>query len=623
MDSFKISYWPSATTTNEKQRTDVDINTFGELAALFKNPKTEPKKIHQKIITRVRQKSRASDNKRTKGKYLITLDYDSVKQEPQTIHDKLKDLEINHFIFTTWSHKSFEKKNNGLNCFKVLLELRVEKNELQKITNALGHVLEKDTNKSDDMSSGIFFGGTHPNHAQDFQFFYYDEGKPSTHTKTYLENITPKSKNTETPDPLDDDAELLGQYEKTTGQKYTKERIIKALGVINGRATGQHSEMEIWYKVGFALRSTQDDEYFDIWDNWCCDNYSEKGTYNREENEKFWDKPHIQKYDDMVSLSTLWYFEKIYNSELEKSKIASSEFDFFNDLAEQPFQEPPFLIKNLIVENTVGFLTGSGGVGKSTLCLEIAKAISSGESLLGNKKFPTKQGTVILINKEDSKLKIINQIHKNINHDTQNKLRIKHEFEDEGTSLAKEEITKIIDQWSNVARPHWSETTIRLSSDKGEELENIGTLLSNLEKMQQFLKESNRPPIRLIVFDPLNMWHGGDQNSQRDMSFIFSAFQQIQKKLNTTVLVVHHMNKSQGFSGSHTIRDSGRFMFYLRPVKLTASVYSDVFLEFYVDKSNDAKSNYTAMYLKRLEGGILELASQSDIDEEKSQLSKK
>jgi hypothetical protein len=37
------------------------------------------------------------------------------------------------------------------------------------------------------------------------------------------------------------------------------------------------------------------------------------------------------------------------------------------------------------------------------------------------------------------------------------------------------------------------------------------------------------------------------------------------------------------------------------------------FLEFYVDKSNDSASNYTAMYIKRLEGGKLVFAEPKEV----------
>ena len=157
-----------------------------------------------------------------------------------------------------------------------------------------------------------------------------------------------------------------------------------------------------------------------------------------------------------------------------------------------------------------------------------------------------------------------------------------------------------------MARPAWAQSNIRLTNQDGEDLEALGAVIGSLKSLQDELIETNRPPLKLVIFDPLNLWHGGDQNFQKDMRFFFSAFQQIQKELNVTVLIVHHMNKTNGFSGSHTIRDSGRFMWYLRPTMIGKEI-SDTYIDLYVDKNNDAKANFTPFNFCRTEKGLLDI----------------
>lgn len=628
MEAFTISYWPNAYSTSEEERVDVVISSIDDLRDMIWPPKIEPDKKNQKIMTRIWQKSRKAGEKKSSGGYLITLDFDAVEKKPKDIADKLAKHEISHIVFTTWGHKVDSEKNKGLNRFKVILPFTVTEKQIRPITSALGHIVGKKVNKTDDLSTNIFFGGVHPNHKKDAQIFVYSKGKNKKDTLNYLKNLEILEDVSHPPERIsyeDEDEENLRIYEKTIGQDYTHEEIKEALDDIDGREVGEFSRRDVWLNLCLALKSTQDEELFNIFDDWCRGLYTPTGEFIEGENRTIWDQDATGKSSDqLVSLSTFWFIRKLNIEKRKREALYIDDYGQISNFYYEPPEEVSFLIKDLIPEKSIGFISGVGGVGKSTLCLEIAKAISSGEPLLGHHDFTTIQGSVLVINKEDRRIKVKNQFINMVNQELAKLSENKKDFEDgDIVELTKSEKDNAVKKWDNVYRPPWADDPfIRLTNNDKENNEDIKFVINSLKKKQEELKELEKPPIRLIIFDPLNMWHGGDQSSQKDMSQIFSVFQKIQKEIDTAVLIVHHMNKTSEYSGSHTIRDSGRFMIYLRPAKVHPLIDSKKYLELYIDKSNDAKSGYTAFYLKRLEKGLFDFVHREEIFREVSGLAR-
>ncbi len=616
--AFKISYWPRISSTSEKQRTDISINNFENDFKLFSDIKTIKDKTNQKTMTRIRKRSRNKGEDKTKGGYRVGLDFDNTDATPKDIHQKLKDLEINHILYTTYGNKTKEGKYNGSYRFKVLLYTFVPKKELKTLTQALCGLVNKEL-KPDDMSEAIFFGGVHPNTLENPQCLQYTQGKTPDQTKQFLLDSYKEeiSKVTNTNDDIDDDL-VFEIYDKTAGQRFNEKDIDDALNIITGEAVSGYNQHDIWIKVLFALRSTQREDIFSKFDDWCQKCYEDVGTYNHDENLRIWEAPDDNRRpENRVSLGTLFHLKNIYLEEAKRKDIVKSEFMRLGNYLDKIIEPPSFLVNELIAEKSIGIIAGPSGIGKSSICIGLAKAVSSGDCLLNHENYQTQKGTVVLINKEDSPNKIASIIQKDFKLEKQKLLLTKSEFGDDESIISKEEITKIKSKYDNIVIPPWAnDSLLRLSDEKGILNDNLNSVIKSLKKLEKELKDQNKPPIKLITFDPLNMWHGGDQNSQKDMSIIYSAFQQIQKELDTTIILIHHMNKSSGFSGSHVIRDSCRSMFYLRPAKVHPSIDSEKYLEFYVEKHNDARSDYKAFYLKKLNGDLFEFVYQKEIQDE-------
>lgn len=627
MSSFNISYWPNASITNSTSRIDVLINNQNDLLNLFNNPTPEPIKTNQKIMTRFRQESRSASNTKKSKNGLITVDFDKSEIAPVEIRNKLIKNNINHICFTTWSHK-----NNDLNYFKILLPYRCCEDQIEQVTKGLTLLVNKKFSKTDDLSTNIFFGGVNPDHKDEFEIYSFAEGLSEKETLNFLLNLgledDKKSSETASLNDRISDLDEFELFDKTIGQKYTLDQIKDALNHITGEQLDNYSVHDIWRDVNLSCASTQNDEVYEILQQWNEKTYTPMGLYNHQENKNLWDRDSNRHQGTRLTLGTLFHLKKLYEQKNQNEIIKNSDYKRFSDFVLAPLCERNFLINDLIIENTIGCLAGLGGIGKSTLALEIAKSISSGNNFLGIENYTTKKGTVVIANKEDSEQKVQLQIHNDYAVQEQKKINIKSQFVkyedfDDVIELTESEKDKLLENYKNIIRPNWSENNLILTDINGIKTENLNSLIDWFKDLQKDLKESNSPPLKLIIFDPLNLWHGGDQNSQKDMASIFSAFQQIQKELNTTILLIHHMNKSGSFTGSNTIRDTARFMFYFRPAKIHPSIDSQKYLEFYVDKHNDLKSDYKAFYVKRLDGSLFNFVDIKDIREEIEELENK
>jgi len=69
---------------------------------------------------------------------------------------------------------------------------------------------------------------------------------------------------------------------------------------------------------------------------------------------------------------------------------------------------------------------------------------------------------------------------------------------------------------------------------------------------------------RLLVLDPfVRLVAGLDENSARDVSAVLGALRTLQRELNVTILLVHHMRKSPAAHPAQQLRGSGDFSAWL------------------------------------------------------------
>lgn len=175
-----------------------------------------------------------------------------------------------------------------------------------------------------------------------------------------------------------------------------------------------------------------------------------------------------------------------------------------------------WFIEKLIPERSVTLLHGKGGLGKTWLCLQIAKAIAEGQEFLSLK---TKTRSVIYIDLENS------------------------------LPLLIERIRKI--DIRDVLFWHLSEDPRPPKLDS-----------KNYIKYKKFAPES------LLIFDTLRAAHDGDENSSKDMAFVMGRLKEL-RELGFTILLNHHTGKADEriYKGSTAISDLADHVLSLHRVK--------------------------------------------------------
>lgn len=177
---------------------------------------------------------------------------------------------------------------------------------------------------------------------------------------------------------------------------------------------------------------------------------------------------------------------------------AKSEFEVISaaELLARPVVPVEWLVSRLIPLGGRATLSGPPGVGKTWLILDLARAVATGRKWLGH--FPTRQGRVLLVDEENSERLL------------QQRLRL----------LLQDTDAEEID----IARAQG----VRL--DVPEHVARLGRLI-----------ERQRPS--LTIFDSFVRFHGGEENSARDMAAVFRAVDALRAQYPITVVFADHMRK--------------------------------------------------------------------------------
>ena len=197
------------------------------------------------------------------------------------------------------------------------------------------------------------------------------------------------------------------------------------------------------------------------------------------------------------------------------------------ELARQP-EAQRWLIDSLWADQAVGVIGGEPKCGKSFLALELALAVASGAPCL--RRFGTRQtGPVLLFAAEDA-------LH-----------------------VVRERLEAI----ASVAGIDFDALDVHVIT--------APTVRLDLEQHRRMLRhtvDAQRP--RLVVLDPFVRLHRCDENVAADVAPLLAYLRELQRGLETAVLLVHHARKAgharagQALRGSSEIHAWGDSNLYLR-----------------------------------------------------------
>lgn len=175
-----------------------------------------------------------------------------------------------------------------------------------------------------------------------------------------------------------------------------------------------------------------------------------------------------------------------------------------------------WLIEGIIPKGAVSLLFGRGGIGKTTLALQICDAIASGGSFLG---IPAEKTPVIYIDYENSLAILVDRLKK----------------------VGGEQVL------------FWT------AADSPAQLDRDPQAYVNLLKSH---------PNALLIFDTLRSAQTGDENESRSMALVMQTLRQLRDQ-GATVILLHHTRKGSDstYKGSTAIFDLVDHVMGLYPVK--------------------------------------------------------
>lgn len=186
--------------------------------------------------------------------------------------------------------------------------------------------------------------------------------------------------------------------------------------------------------------------------------------------------------------------------------------------------EIDWIVDQIIPPKSTSFFAGPSGVGKTWITLELAIAIASGLPWLG--KFPVKQGSVLIIDEENSDLLL--------------RVRLKALLAQRGIDLDELPIYFAIGQLANLS-PIRTRSGDTMESDDYKKIYNtIGTYTPTL-----------------TIFDSLTRVHREDENSNSDMAVLLSYVKKMTNELESSVLFTHHFVKNGKPGNGMNVRGAG------------------------------------------------------------------
>lgn len=171
------------------------------------------------------------------------------------------------------------------------------------------------------------------------------------------------------------------------------------------------------------------------------------------------------------------------------------------ELLARPEPKLEWLIQDLWVDKSRGFIAGHPGVGKTWIALEMLLSISSGQVCLG-RYAPVVTGATLLVEEEGSLLNLARRVH----------------------ALARARNLKDSDL---INFHHITRQFLKIPKHEKE--------------LIAFIKAKD---IKFVVFDSLRRMHNAKENSSDDMQPILESFARINFETQASLLLIHHLSKT-------------------------------------------------------------------------------
>ena len=251
---------------------------------------------------------------------------------------------------------------------------------------------------------------------------------------------------------------------------------------------------------------------------------------------KFYDYPH--KYDVADYLA-----EKDWNSLLKLIEIAetittpASQVNIIKTgTIEKPEKQEEWIMEPMIPTNSIILLDGLGGLGKSIFAMEMAFAISTGQSFLLSEFMPTNKYPILYLSAEETDWRFYERLQ-----------NIENAYDIKSENF----------YWLSTLSSEYMLPTSRLFHKKQNEVQPTETFA--------FLQNAiEKTKAKLVVIDSWINFYGLDENSTEDGSAVYDYMKFLIRQHNCSILLIHHQTKeamrgnANIFRGTMVFREQAR-----------------------------------------------------------------
>ena len=219
----------------------------------------------------------------------------------------------------------------------------------------------------------------------------------------------------------------------------------------------------------------------------------------------------------------------------------------FNE--QEEYVPPPELIEGLVSDNSLNFIYGYPGVGKSIFLAELAACLAEGREFFSHH---CAQSLVIIACEEDF-----------------NGMREKN---------AAVHCAKMLSGFDDIVIGTLGDEGLRLIGDIGSTVERINEAFYDAE--EHLVRRTGRTPDKslkkVLIIDTLaSLCAGGEENSSKDMSTVLEGLKQIKASGVNAIFVAHHCGKdaSSRLRGHSNLEGRADNIWRLRKIREQTQVY--------------------------------------------------
>jgi len=242
----------------------------------------------------------------------------------------------------------------------------------------------------------------------------------------------------------------------------------------------------------------------------------------------------------------------------KKEEIYKESLFIDTEIPLEDEEEEKFILEPFIPSKSIVLLDGIGGLGKSFFAIELAFALSIGESFLLTDIKPKQAMPILYLTAEDSPDDFRDRL---------SAIKRAYQYEDKANNF------------------HWisslsSKFPLQTSTFFTKEHNKI--VKTEMADYLEFLIRGTKA--KLIVIDSLINWYGLNENSSDDAVYFYNYLKYLIRKYNLSFLILHHQSKGgllkdtgkeDKFRGSGVFREQARARIVMRQLNSNEESHFD------------------------------------------------